>query len=104
MIGFIVFGNGLGGRLPQSGHLIGQSHGDLAMIIQGRNDTRTPARQVEVYAEKLQELGKPLEIHWYDAGHSGGGVERDIEDAEIMLRFAYRVLRGGGQGMASRSE
>ena len=62
------------------------------LIIQGRNDTRTPSRQMEVYEQKLRALGKPLEMHWYDAGHSGEGVERDIQDCEIMLRFAYRQL------------
>jgi dipeptidyl aminopeptidase/acylaminoacyl peptidase len=62
------------------------------LIIQGRNDTRTPARPIEVYEQKLRELGKPIEIHWFDAGHWGAGVEQDIQHLEIMLRFAYRVL------------
>jgi dipeptidyl aminopeptidase/acylaminoacyl peptidase len=62
------------------------------LIIQGRNDTRTPSRPVEVYERELKELGKPIEVQWYDAGHLGAGVERDIQDYEIMLRFAYRVL------------
>jgi dipeptidyl aminopeptidase/acylaminoacyl peptidase len=62
------------------------------LIIQGRNDTRTPARPVEVYEQRLKALGKPIEVHWFDAGHSGAGVEQDIQNCEIMLRFAYRVL------------
>jgi dipeptidyl aminopeptidase/acylaminoacyl peptidase len=62
------------------------------LIIQGRNDSRTPSRQVEVYEQKLKALGKSIEVQWYDAGHMGAGVERDIQDYEIMLRFAYRVL------------
>jgi dipeptidyl aminopeptidase/acylaminoacyl peptidase len=62
------------------------------LIIQGRNDTRTPSRPVEVYEQKLKELGKSIEVHWFDAGHVGAGVERDIQNHEIMLRFAYRVL------------
>jgi dipeptidyl aminopeptidase/acylaminoacyl peptidase len=62
------------------------------LIIQGRNDTRTPSRQVEVYEQKLKALGKSIEVQWYDAGHMGAGVERDIQNYEIMLRFAYRVL------------
>ena len=62
------------------------------LIIQGRNDTRTPARPIEVYEQRLKDLGKPIEVHWFDAGHWGGGVERDIQHMEIMLRFAYRVL------------
>jgi dienelactone hydrolase len=64
------------------------------LIIQGRNDTRTPARPVEVYEARMKALGKQIEVHWYDEGHSGGGVEQDIEHQELMLRFAYRVLGG----------
>jgi dipeptidyl aminopeptidase/acylaminoacyl peptidase len=62
------------------------------LIIQGRNDTRTPARPVEAYEARMKALGKPIEVHWYDEGHMGGGVEQDIEHQELMLRFAYRVL------------
>ena len=62
------------------------------LIIQGRNDTRTPARPIEVYEQRLKALGKPIEVHWFDAGHWGAGVEQDIQHCEIMLRFAYRVL------------
>jgi dipeptidyl aminopeptidase/acylaminoacyl peptidase len=62
------------------------------LIIQGRNDTRTPARQIEMYEAKLKSLGKPIEVHWYDAGHLGAGMERDIQGQELMLRFAYKVL------------
>jgi dipeptidyl aminopeptidase/acylaminoacyl peptidase len=62
------------------------------LIIQGRNDTRTPARPIEVYEQKLKDLGKPIEVHWFEAGHFGAGVEQDIQNCEIMLQFAYRVL------------
>ena len=62
------------------------------LIIQGRNDTRTPARPIQVYEQKLKELGKPIEVHWFEAGHLGAGIDLEIEHLEIMLRFAYRVL------------
>ena len=62
------------------------------LIIQGRHDTRTPARPVEVFEAKMKALGKSIEVHWYDEGHLGGGVEQEIEHQEIMMRFAYRVL------------
>ena len=62
------------------------------LIIQGRNDTRTPARPVEMYEQRLKALGKSVEVHWFDAGHMGAGVEQDIQHQELMLRFAYRVL------------
>jgi dienelactone hydrolase len=62
------------------------------LIIQGRNDTRTPARPVEVYEKKMREFGKEIEVHWYNEGHSGGGVEQEIEHQEIMMRFIYKVI------------
>ena len=67
------------------------------LIIQGRNDTRTPARPVEMYEKKMRELGKEIEVVWFDSGHMGSftQIEQSIEHQELMLRFAYRIL---GQG------
>lgn len=62
------------------------------VIIQGHNDTRCPPRQVALYEARMKELGKPCEVHWFDAGHLVGPVEQAIEHQEIFLRFAYRVL------------
>jgi dipeptidyl aminopeptidase/acylaminoacyl peptidase len=68
-----------------------QIKGDL-LVIQGRNDTRCPSRQMEVYEQKLQQLGKSIYIHWFDAGHGSREMKQQIEQQELMLRFAYRVL------------
>jgi dipeptidyl aminopeptidase/acylaminoacyl peptidase len=64
------------------------------LIIQGRNDTRTPARPIELYEAKLKSLGKSVEVEWYDTGHLGSFVDTElgIQHQERMLRFAYRVL------------
>jgi dipeptidyl aminopeptidase/acylaminoacyl peptidase len=64
------------------------------LIIQGRNDSRTPARPVEVYVERLRALGKSVEVEWFDAGHLGGFADSDLGIAhqERMLRFAQHVL------------
>ncbi|MFO0699520.1 MAG: prolyl oligopeptidase family serine peptidase [Nitrospira sp.] len=62
------------------------------LIIQGRRDTRTPARPIEVYEQRLKALGKSVDVHWFDAGHIGSGTEQDIQHVELMLKFAYRVL------------
>lgn len=62
------------------------------LIIQGRNDTRTPARQLELYEIKMRGLGKPVELHWFEAGHVIGGSELGLQHMEIMLEFAGRVL------------
>ncbi len=63
------------------------------LIIQGRNDTRCPARQVEDYEARMRALGKPIDVIWFDAGHAAGAdVERAIEHQDAMLRFAHEVL------------
>jgi dienelactone hydrolase len=64
------------------------------LIIQGRNDTRTPARPVELYEARMKALGKQIEVKWFDAGHLGAfaQVELSIAHQELMLRFAYRIL------------
>jgi dienelactone hydrolase len=73
------------------------------LIIQGRNDTRTPARPVEMYEEKMKSLGKEIEVEWFDAGHAGSfaKVELSIEHQERMLRFAYRILPASGAGLTA---
>jgi dipeptidyl aminopeptidase/acylaminoacyl peptidase len=60
------------------------------LIIQGRNDTATPARQIEVYEQKMRALGKDITVHWYDAGHgsSSTDVELIVAHHQIMLDYA----------------
>jgi len=65
------------------------------LIIQGRSDTRTPPRSVELYEAKMKALGKSIEVHWFDAGHGSLVVDQAIEHHELMLRFAQRVLASG---------
>jgi dienelactone hydrolase len=64
------------------------------LIIQGRNDVRTPARQAELYLERLTSLGKPVEVVWYDSGHVGASMDADqaIAHQERMMRFALNIL------------
>jgi dipeptidyl aminopeptidase/acylaminoacyl peptidase len=62
------------------------------LVIQGENDTRCPARQMHLYEDKLKALGKHIESHWFDAGHGSRAMEQQIEQEELKLRFAYRVL------------
>jgi dipeptidyl aminopeptidase/acylaminoacyl peptidase len=62
------------------------------LIIQGCNDTRCPARPVELYEARMRELGKPIEVEWFDAGHGSLETEQAIRHHERMLRFAYQVL------------
>jgi dipeptidyl aminopeptidase/acylaminoacyl peptidase len=65
------------------------------LVIQGRNDTRCPARQMEEYEEKMRALGKPIEVVWFDAGHGSLDVEQAIAQQEQMLHFAERILQAG---------
>ncbi len=55
------------------------------LIIQGRNDTRCPPRQVEEYERRMRELGKPIEVDWFDAGHLSG-------DTELLIALLARVM------------
>ena len=64
------------------------------LVIQGANDTRTPARQMRLYEARMRELGKRIEVRWFEAGHLGAGVEKDIEHMELMLGFAKAVVEG----------
>lgn len=63
------------------------------MVVQGRNDTRTPPRQMEMYEAKMKTLGKDIEVFWYDIGHTGPSKEQEIEFQEKELLFVQRVLK-----------
>ena len=65
-------------------------------VIQGANDTRCPARQLQAYEERMRELGKDLELHWFDAGHGSYAIEQAIEHQQWRLKFASRVLAAAG--------
>lgn len=62
------------------------------LIIQGHNDTRCPPRSVQVYEARMKELGKPIEVFWFSAGHGSLEIAQQIDHQERMLRFAYQVL------------
>jgi Tol biopolymer transport system component len=62
------------------------------LVIQGRNDTRCPAHQMQVYEEKLNVLDKQIEVHWFDAGHWNHDQKQQIEHQSLKLRFAQCVL------------
>lgn len=64
------------------------------LILLGRNDTRSPARPIELYEQKMKERGKAIEVVWFDAGHISSTLQTElgIVYQEHMLRFAARVL------------
>lgn len=61
------------------------------LIIQGKHDTRTPPRQVEVYEEKIRSLGQSIEVEWFESGHVGGEMSQAIHHQTLMLHFACRL-------------
>lgn len=62
------------------------------LVIQGRNDLRCPPRQMERYAEKMQALGKPFQIQWFDAGHGGTSTDLSMSFQQRLLEFAYQTV------------
>jgi dipeptidyl aminopeptidase/acylaminoacyl peptidase len=62
------------------------------LIMQGRHDTRTPPRQIELYEAKLKALGQSIEVEWFEAGHTGLSAEQWIHFQERMMLFAQQIL------------
>lgn len=62
------------------------------LIVHGRHDTRTPARQMENYIAQLAAQGKAHDVYWYDAGHGGITLTEAVNFTEKMLSFIYKTL------------
>jgi dipeptidyl aminopeptidase/acylaminoacyl peptidase len=62
------------------------------LIIQGRNDARCPARQMEDYVERAARLGKDVTIEWFDAGHGHGATETRIDWCRRAIEFVESKL------------
>ena len=58
------------------------------LVIQGRNDSRCPARQMEAYETRLKQLNKTIRVQWYDAGHQDPSTEEAIVFQAMNLEFA----------------
>jgi dipeptidyl aminopeptidase/acylaminoacyl peptidase len=65
------------------------------LVFQGRNDTRSPAREIELYEARMKELGKEIEVVWFDSGHMSEGPEQELAFMERMIEFARRVAAKG---------
>ena len=64
------------------------------LIFQGRNDSRTTARQMEMYETRLKELDKDIEVIWYQAGHLDGDLNEMIRFHEKELDFVRHAIYG----------
>jgi dipeptidyl aminopeptidase/acylaminoacyl peptidase len=47
---------------------------------------------MELYEAQLKELGKEIEVLWFDAGHGVGNIEQAIGFTERTLDFLARAL------------
>jgi dipeptidyl aminopeptidase/acylaminoacyl peptidase len=63
------------------------------LAIQFTNDMRCPPKQMENYAARMREFGKPFEIEWFDAGHAGIANDDFVAFTERALAFFDRVLK-----------
>jgi dipeptidyl aminopeptidase/acylaminoacyl peptidase len=61
-------------------------------ILAGENDPRCPIRSIDIYLERLRQLGKPHEALRFDAGHGSLRVEERIRHLEAEIDFAARHL------------
>ncbi len=62
------------------------------LIFQGYNDTRTTPRQMEQFVAQMKALDKPVEIHWFDAGHANLDKSAAVDEQAIAIQFALNIL------------
>jgi acetyl esterase/lipase len=62
------------------------------LLVVGQNDPRCPSRSVDIYRERLMQLGKKFEEYRFDAGHGSLVVEEQIRQVEMQIAFAARNL------------
>jgi dienelactone hydrolase len=62
------------------------------LIVQGRNDARCPARQMEDYVKRAASLGKDVTIDWFDAGHGHGAVQTQVDWCRRSIEFVEAAL------------
>ncbi len=62
------------------------------LVMQAKNDSRCPPRQMSYYEQIMRELGKQIEVYWFDAGHGSLANEERIHHQKLMMQFAQKVL------------
>jgi dipeptidyl aminopeptidase/acylaminoacyl peptidase len=67
------------------------------LLIAGEHDSACPIRQVRWYADQLEQRGREVQLHVYDAGHHANAVSEVVTQTELMLDFLGRhgILPGG---------
>jgi dipeptidyl aminopeptidase/acylaminoacyl peptidase len=62
------------------------------LLLVGQNDPRCPSRSVDVYVERLKQLGKPYEEYRYDAGHGSLVIDEQLKQVGMELDFVAKHL------------
>ena len=62
------------------------------MTLSRSSDPRCPSRSVDVYRDRLRELGKPFEEYRYDAGHGSLVVDERIKQLALEISFVAKHL------------
>jgi dienelactone hydrolase len=62
------------------------------LLVVGQNDPRCPSRSVDIYRDRLLDLGKKFEEYRFDAGHGSLVVDEQIRQVEMQIAFAARNL------------
>ncbi len=63
------------------------------LVIQGCNDTRSPARQMLAFEARLKSSGKQIDIQWFEAGHSSRDQEQQLEHLEYQAAICTTYIR-----------
>jgi dipeptidyl aminopeptidase/acylaminoacyl peptidase len=62
------------------------------ILLVGQNDPRCPSRSVDVYVERLKQLGKPYQEYRYDAGHGSLKIEESMKQVAMEIDFVAKQL------------
>jgi dipeptidyl aminopeptidase/acylaminoacyl peptidase len=62
------------------------------LVFQARNDSRVGPGQMETFIERMQRMGKSIDVVWWEGGHAYPPTEEMIESQERAQRFAAGVV------------
>jgi dipeptidyl aminopeptidase/acylaminoacyl peptidase len=62
------------------------------LIFQARNDSRVGPGQMQTYLERLRQLGKSVEVVWWEGGHAYPPLDELIDSQDRALRFASAIV------------
>jgi dipeptidyl aminopeptidase/acylaminoacyl peptidase len=62
------------------------------ILLVGQNDPRCPSRSVDVYVERLKQLGKPYQEYRFDAGHGSLKIDETLKQVAMEIDFVARHL------------